>query len=71
MLAAIIVASVPRCSGFFAEGTFINNSVTRAVSQSGGVAIPLILVVLGANLARNTLPTQGNHQMKTRKKRSF
>ncbi|KAI2782259.1 auxin efflux carrier [Daldinia loculata] len=55
MLIAIIVASVPDLQRlFFQEGTFINNSVTRAVSQSGGVAVPLILVVLGANLARNT-----------------
>ena len=59
MLAAIVVASVPSLQRlFFSEGTFINNSVTRAVSQSGGVAIPLILVVLGANLARNTLPKE-------------
>lgn len=64
MLAAIIVASVPSLQRlFFTEGTFINNSVTRAVSQSGGVAIPLILVVLGANLARNTLPTQADHAL--------
>lgn len=62
MLAAIIVASFPSLQRlFFTEGTFINNSVTRAVSQSGGVAIPLILVVLGANLARNTIPTQQDH----------
>ncbi|KAI1761512.1 auxin efflux carrier [Hypoxylon sp. FL1150] len=55
MLMAIVVASVPRLQTlFFSEGTFINNSVTRAVSQTGGVAVPLILVVLGANLARNT-----------------
>ena len=64
MLAAIIVASVPSLQRlFFTEGTFINNSVTRAVSQSGGVAIPLILVVLGANLARNTLPTRPDHPL--------
>lgn len=57
MLAAIIVASVPSLQSlFFSEGTFVRNSVTRAISQSGGVAVPLILVVLGANLARNTLP---------------
>jgi len=57
MLAAIIVASVPPLQHlFFAKGTFISNSVSRAISQSGGVAVPLILVVLGANLARNTLP---------------
>ncbi|KAI1779226.1 auxin efflux carrier [Hypoxylon cercidicola] len=55
MLFAIVVASVPRLQVlFFSEGTFINNSVMRAVSQTGGVAVPLILVVLGANLARNT-----------------
>lgn len=64
MLAAIIVASVPSLQRlFFTEGTFINNSVTRAVSQSGGVAIPLILVVLGANLARNTIPNEDKHQI--------
>ncbi|EMR70877.1 putative auxin efflux carrier superfamily protein [Eutypa lata UCREL1] len=55
MLIAIIVASVPDLQRlFFEEGTFVNNSVTRAVTQSAGVAVPLILVVLGANLARNT-----------------
>ena len=59
MLAALIVASVPQLrSLFFDKGTFVNNSVTRAVAQSGGVAVPLILVVLGANLARNTLPRE-------------
>lgn len=59
MLAALIVASVPPLQHlFFDPGTFINNSVTRAVNQSGGVAVPLILVVLGANLARNTLPKE-------------
>lgn len=59
MLIAIVVASVPKLQHlFFADGTFIANSVTRAVGQSGGVAIPLILVVLGANLARNTLPRE-------------
>lgn len=48
MLAAIIVASVPSLQHlFFTEGTFLQNSVTRAISQSAGVAVPLILVVLG------------------------
>ena len=63
MLVAIIVASVPSLQRlFFDDGTFIKNSVTSAVAQSGGVAVPLILVVLGANLARNTLPGDP-HQM--------
>jgi len=55
MVCAIIVASVPDLQRlFFQEGSFIKNSVASAVSQSAGVAVPLILVVLGANLARNT-----------------
>lgn len=57
MLLAGIVATIPSLQRlFFQEGSFVANSVTRAVTQSGGVAVPLILVVLGANLARNTLP---------------
>jgi len=57
MLCAIVVACVPTLRHlFFTRGTFLNTSVTRAIEQSGGVAVPLILVVLGANLARNTIP---------------
>ena len=61
MLAAIVVASIPNLQRFFfADGTFFKNSVTSAIRQSGGVAVPLILVVLGGNLARNTLPNEDN-----------
>lgn len=64
MIIAIIVASIPQLQHlFFSPGTFISNSVTRAVSQSGQVAVPLILVVLGANLARNTLPKEDQHSI--------
>ncbi|EFE43695.1 hypothetical protein TRV_01504 [Trichophyton verrucosum HKI 0517] len=57
MLIAVLVASIPSVQRvFFTPGNFLSNSVTRAVKQSGGVAVPLILVVLGANLERNTLP---------------
>ncbi|KAF1833093.1 kinase-like protein [Decorospora gaudefroyi] len=64
MLIAIIVASIPPLQHlFFDPGSFVNNSVTRAVGQSGQVAVPLILVVLGANLARNTLPKEDQHSM--------
>ncbi|KAK4125219.1 auxin efflux carrier [Parathielavia appendiculata] len=55
MLLAVLVASVPDLQAlFFREGSFIKTSVTSAISSSAGVAVPLILVVLGANLARNT-----------------
>ncbi|GLB08734.1 hypothetical protein AtubIFM57258_004639 [Aspergillus tubingensis] len=59
MLVSIVVASVPSLQTlFFDEGTFVSNSVTRAINQNGQVAVPLILVVLGANLERNTLPKE-------------
>jgi choline kinase len=64
MLVAILVASIPKLQHiFFDPGSFVSNSVTRAVNQSGQVAVPLILVVLGANLARNTLPKEDQHSM--------
>ncbi|KAI9721713.1 MAG: hypothetical protein M1812_002048 [Candelaria pacifica] len=63
MLGAVIVASTPALQRlFFHEGSFVRNSVTRAIGQSGGVAVPLILVVLGANLARNTLPQEARFE---------
>ncbi|CDM38280.1 hypothetical protein DTO013E5_8701 [Penicillium roqueforti] len=59
MLVSIIIASVPTLQRlFFDDGTFLRNSVTRAIEQNGQVAVPLILVVLGANLARNTIPEE-------------
>lgn len=62
MLAAIVVASIPDLQRLlFTDGSFVKNSVTSAVKQSGGVAVPLILVVLGGNLARNTLPQEPGH----------
>ena len=59
IIISIIVAVTPPLKAFFfTPSTFISNSVTRAIQQSGNVAVPLILVVLGANLARNTLPSE-------------
>lgn len=55
MLIAVIVASIKDLQLlFFTPDTFINTSVTNAIQSTAGVAVPLILVVLGANLARNT-----------------
>jgi predicted permease len=72
MLVALIVASIPRLQHvFFTPGTFVNNSVTRAVSQSGGVAVPLILVVLGANLANSTSGATTPHETKHENKLLF
>lgn len=54
MLISILVASVPSLHDAFFRKGFIKNSVTDAIVQSGNVAVPMILVVLGANLANNT-----------------
>ena len=55
MLVAVLVASIPPLQRlFFEDGSFVRNSVTSAIKSNGDVAVPLILVVLGANLARNT-----------------
>lgn len=54
MLVAVVVASVPALQRLFFGQGFVKNSVTTAVQSMGGVAVPLILVVLGANLAGKT-----------------
>ena len=67
IIISVVIAIVPPLKAFFfTPGTFVNNSVTRAVQQSGNVAVPLILVVLGANLAQNTLPKESSRQIGTK-----
>ena len=52
MLAAMFVASIPPLKAAFYENNgFVQHTLSSAIKQLGGVSIPLILVVLGANLA--------------------
>ncbi|KAA8915952.1 hypothetical protein TRICI_001869 [Trichomonascus ciferrii] len=52
MFAAILVASIPPIKREFYESNgFIQNTLAAAITQLGSIAIPLVLVVLGANLA--------------------
>jgi predicted permease len=54
MLIAILVASIPAAKHeLFETNGFVNHTLTSAIKQVGGIAIPMILVVLGANLAPN------------------
>ncbi|TGJ86272.1 hypothetical protein E0Z10_g2484 [Xylaria hypoxylon] len=53
MLIAIVVASFPVLQKTLFEDEYIKNSVTSAIESCGNVAVPLMLVVLGANLARD------------------
>ncbi|KAG7412743.1 putative transporter [Fusarium oxysporum f. sp. rapae] len=58
MLIAILTGSIRSLQRFFFEdGSLVQNSITTAIRSSGNVAVPLILVDLGANLARITMPT--------------
>lgn len=51
MLLAVTVASIPYLQGqFYTPGTFVEKTLSSAIRQMGGVAIPLILVILGSNL---------------------
>jgi len=52
MLAAILVASIePLKQTLYGSETFLNKTVGRGIQQVGQTAVPLILVVLGSNLA--------------------
>lgn len=64
MLVAILIASIPAAKHeLFETDGFLNRTVASAISQLGGIAIPLILVVLGSNLAPNesAAPASRNH----------
>jgi len=55
MLVAVLIALYPQLQRylFFQEGGFIRGSVIYAIQTCGDVSIPLILVILGANLAND------------------
>ncbi|CAL9736293.1 hypothetical protein MOSE0_J06414 [Monosporozyma servazzii] len=57
MLLGILVACFPSVQKeLYREDSFLNNTFSEAVAQIGSVSIPLILIVLGANL----YPTSDN-----------
>lgn len=57
IIVSVIVATIPSVKSFFyTPGSFVNNTFTSAVNQLGGVAVPLILFILGGNLCRSTQP---------------
>lgn len=63
MLLAMIVASVPFLKYQFYEADgFIQHTLSSSIRQLGSVSIPLILVVLGANLAPSSdIPPASPH----------
>jgi auxin efflux carrier family protein len=59
MLVAIAVALFPHLQHylFFKENGFVRGSVIYAIKTLGDVSIPLILVILGANIANDEKPS--------------
>lgn len=66
MALSIVVATVPALQRmFFEQGTFVNLTVTQSVKQLGLVSIPLILIVMGLNLAPSKdMPSASRHYKK-------
>lgn len=59
IIVAVLIGSIPQLKAFFhTRGTFVNNTITSAVNQCAGVAVPLILFVLGGNLCKSTVPAE-------------
>jgi predicted permease len=65
MLAAFIIALVPRLQYylFFEENGFLRGSVIYGIRACGNVSIPLVLVILGANIANDKISPEENHQL--------
>lgn len=63
MLFSIVVASIPKLKyEFYEKNGFIQNTLSSSIRQLGSVSIPLILVVLGANLAPSSeIPRASPH----------
>ncbi|EPY50985.1 auxin family transmembrane transporter [Schizosaccharomyces cryophilus OY26] len=60
---ALFIAVVPPLQRFFfEEGSFVEASITSGIRMVGDVAVPLILVVLGASLATDIGKTEGPEQ---------
>ncbi|SCU89106.1 LAFA_0E16182g1_1 [Lachancea sp. 'fantastica'] len=60
MVFSVLVATIhPIQHEFFSKDGFVNNTLSDAITQLGGISIPLILVVLGSNL----YPSQDTPQM--------
>ncbi|GMM32720.1 hypothetical protein DASC09_000450 [Saccharomycopsis crataegensis] len=52
MALAVVVASIPMIhDAFYVNNGFIQNTLSSAIHDLGSVSIPLILVILGSNLA--------------------
>ncbi|QDS77738.1 hypothetical protein FKW77_004559 [Venturia effusa] len=68
MIAAFPVILIPQLKHLLYEVDYVKNTLISAVRQGGDVAVPLIIVVLGANLARSTQAQQSKDDPKLENK---
>ncbi|TID17838.1 auxin efflux carrier superfamily [Venturia nashicola] len=64
MIAAFPVIVIPQLKHYLYEVDYVKNTFISAIRQGGDVAVPLIIVVLGANLARSTQAQQSKDDPK-------
>lgn len=65
MALSVIVASIPALhDSFYVNDGFVEHTIASAIKDLGSVSIPLILVVLGSNLAPSSemAPASKNHK---------
>lgn len=64
MAASVFVASIPPLQrAFYVDNGFVQNTISKAITQLGSVSIPLILIILGSNLypSAETPPKSDNY----------
>jgi auxin efflux carrier family protein len=73
MLIAVLIALYPKLQHylFFKKDGFIHGSVIYAIQTCGDVSIPLILVILGANIANEDPPVHETEEDETAVDRKF
>jgi predicted permease len=65
MLVAFLIALFPALQHdlFFEEQSFLRGSIIYGIRACGDVAIPLVLVILGANIANDKISPEGQEEL--------
>lgn len=71
MVLALPLVIFPQIHAFFYHTPFLAHSLIPAISQTGSVAVPLIIFSLGASLAKNTLPSEQRSAENTKLERKI
>ena len=70
MVLAILVASIePLQDLFYSPNSFVYHSLSKSIGILGNVAVPIILVILGANLVSAPAPPEGTSRLSRMRER--